>query len=434
MNNPSFSAPQDENLHETKRMSSIAMRINILSVMHIILAMLIINISFMGVSFGVWCLRQQSMYHDDYTLSADFKGDGNLIENIEYVSSDKSHSIPVIDFAKDIAYTMMIVTIIELIIILWEIKNGLKRVRSQLKPINDIAFTAERMSVYADKFHVLEDAICKISPSAEDFHVSTGHEELQGLETAINNFTNRMKDSYQQQLRFVSDASHELRTPISVIKGYADMLRRWGKDDAEVLEESINALSNEADNMQKLVEQLLFLARGDSGRNRLASEYIDISDVTRELFEEYSLIDETHLLKISLSDREVFTYGDRCMLKQSMRILIDNARKYTPENREITFRTFINDYDESCFEVQDNGIGIKSEDIPHIFERFFRSDPSRNHKDGGSGLGLSIAKWIVDAHHGYFDVVSCIDIGTKITICLPKNDISLLDDVKHYTD
>ncbi len=117
---------------------------------------------------------------------------------------------------------------------------------------------------------------------------------------------------------------------------------------------------------------------------------------------------------------DLFAYGDLSMLKQTARILIDNASKYTSEGDNIILRTKINKKNDVCFEIQDSGIGIEEKDLPHIFNRFFRSDPDRNRNTGGTGLGLSIAKWIVEQHKGYFEILSVLDIGTRITVCLPN--------------
>ena len=112
--------------------------------------------------------------------------------------------------------------------------------------------------------------------------ISTGDKDLQSIEVALNNLLARMQESKRQQARFVSDASHELRTPISVIQGYVNMLDRWGKEDEAVLNESIEALKNESDHMKDLIEQLLFLARGDSGRNTLKLVEVDLNDLVQE--------------------------------------------------------------------------------------------------------------------------------------------------------
>ncbi|MDR1131032.1 MAG: HAMP domain-containing histidine kinase [Oscillospiraceae bacterium] len=314
-----------------------------------------------------------------------------------------------------------------------------RQISRQLKPLHSLARTALKLSEEADptgargraaysgaqdaygekRMHELESAIDSIRPEAPDAGLHTGDKDLQGLEEAVNSLLRRMRESYGQQIRFVSDASHELRTPIAVVKGYADMLDRWGKKDEEILDESISAIRTETEHMSRLVEQLLFLARGDSGRTRLNIEKFSLSDMVREVYEESVMIDPGHQWEVFARD-EVLAEGDAAMLKQATRILVDNAAKYTPEGERIILRAQPDRNGAPSVVVQDSGIGIAGQDMSRIFDRFYRSDPARNRQQGGTGLGLSIAKWIVDRHHGYFDVVSSEGLGTKISICLPR--------------
>ena len=291
-------------------------------------------------------------------------------------------------------------------VLLWVLFETLK-VRVRLRPLKDLADAALK----------LEDAIDMLSPSDEDEKLATGYAELAGLETAINKLMTRMRDSYRQQARFVSDASHELRTPISVIRGYADMLDRWGKTDEKILEESIEAIKDESESMQHLVEQLLFLARGDSGRTPLNISDFDMSAMMKEVYEESVMIDKVHEY-IFEDGGEIPASGDISLIKQAARILIENASKYTPEGGEIKLRSLVSD-GHPAFSVQDSGIGISESDIPYIFDRFYRADDSRSKQTGGSGLGLAIAKWIIERHGGRFEVISRKDIGTRITVILP---------------
>ena len=178
------------------------------------------------------------------------------------------------------------------------------------------------------------------------------------------------------------------------------------------------------EHMHELVEQLLFLARGDSGRNTLSKEDVNVAQLVREVCEESSMIDADHAYVCTLDeaageDPGYLTTGDAGMLKQCARILTENAMRYSAPGERVTLRTFINDKNESCLCVQDNGIGMRPEDVPHIFERFFRSDKART-REGGTGLGLAIAKWIADAHNASFDVITREGVGTRITLCLPE--------------
>ena len=311
--------------------------------------------------------------------------------------------------------------IIEGVLIFYYLLFGTGKVRRKLRPLDVIANAAAALTKKIPdetKFHNLESAIDQLSPTREDAKLHTGDKDLSGLEQAVNNLLERMRDSYRQQSRFVSDASHELRTPIAVIKGYTDMLDRWGKQDEKILNEAIEAIKTESEHMNRLVEQLLFLARGDSGTTPMRMERLDLSAMMHDVHEESSMIDPGHRYEFSAPD-PVFVSGDSSMLKQTARILVENASKYTPEGGFILLKTGKNENGAPFFTVQDSGIGMAQEDIAHVFERFYRVDSSRTRETGGTGLGLSIAKWIVDKHGGWFEILSREDLGTRISVCFP---------------
>lgn len=318
------------------------------------------------------------------------------------------------------------------------------RIRRKLQPLNDLASRAEVISnIPLDATHLenLERAIRGVDGTEENVRIETQDKDLQGIENALNGLLSRMKEAQMQQTRFVSDASHELRTPIAVVQGYVNMLDRWGKEDPAVLNESIEALKHESQYMKDLVEQLLFLARGDSGRNILKIVNIDLKEIVREVFEESMMIDADHdyrftvqgvdcggeneqdsALILSAAPRMMIR-GDVSMIKQSLRIFVQNAAKYTAKGNTITLGvTSSNGF--VSYVVQDEGTGIEAEDLKHIFERFYRSDKARNGKTGGSGLGLSIAKWIVDAHEGRVDVISRTELGTRFTVSFPESYVA----------
>lgn len=302
---------------------------------------------------------------------------------------------------------------------------GAGGIRRRMKPLNELAKRAEEISRIpldnSAKFENLEHAISNISPDEENMRVRTGDKELESIEIALNNLLYRMKESQKQQARFVSDASHELRTPISVVQGYVNMLDRWGKEDPAILEEAIEALKHESDHMKELIEQLLFLARGDSGRNTLNKTDIDMNELMKEVWEESEMIDDKHTYVFDEFNGGFGAYmtGDVAMVKQSVRIFVQNAAKYSNEGDTIKLGVKMSD-DSVSYIVQDEGIGMQEEDVSHIFERFYRSDKARNGETGGSGLGLSIAKWIIDAHEGRIEVLSRPDIGTRFTVTFPR--------------
>ena len=309
------------------------------------------------------------------------------------------------------------------IILFWQACCGTWQIRRRVKPLSELAATADQLSAAVllgeEKFHTLEAAISQISPAQAD-RLETGDNDLAGLEQAVNSLLERMHENYRQQARFVSDASHELRTPIAVIQGYVNMLDRWGKEDEKVLEESIHAIQSESVHMQRLVEQLLFLARGDIGKTQLERKSFDLAAMMKEVYDESGMIDDAHEYRLVIPEEPVTAVGDPGLLKQVARILTDNAVKYSPPGSRITLKADRHADGAAFFQVQDEGRGMGAEDVPHIFERFYRSDSSRTKSTGGTGLGLSIAKWIVDKHGGHFDVLTFDGLGARITVNLPE--------------
>lgn len=315
---------------------------------------------------------------------------------------------------------MAVLAVVQSVIFVYVCISTPLRINDKLKPLYTIAQATNALS-YADlsseEFTTLQDAINNISPTEPEEKLHTGKQEFIGMEEAVNNLLERTRSSYKSQVRFVSDAAHELRTPIAVIQGYANMLDRWGRDDKEILDEGIKSIKSEAENMNRLVENLLFLARGDSGRNVFRPQNIDFNKLLCDIYDEFTMIDEKHEFRLDLRD-DITAQADSSLIKQCLRILVDNAVKYSPEGTDIILRLQKRDEDYFSIDVQDYGIGIKSEDIDKIFERFYRSDPARN-RQGGTGLGLSIAKWIADKHEGYFEILSYENFGTRISLILP---------------
>lgn len=344
---------------------------------------------------------------------------GNRLEEISYLVLDGEHrEILHLYVGKTLVIMgcfFAVLLLLQLLQVLGSVKTEKKKLRKILAPIDEIALQAEKlgkMTFSEDKYQRIEDVISELEP---DSRVSFGDEELMGIEVAINNLLLRMRQSYQQQARFVNDASHELRTPIAVIEGYVNMLARWGKEDEKVLEESIAALQRESGHMKRLVEQLLFLARGDSGKTKLEKNNMSLNDCMQEIYEESLLIDEEHVYRFQ-SEGDLFVEADFMMLKQAVRILVDNAAKYTEKSEEILLSVGKNKEGNPYLQVQDCGIGMEEKDVEHMFERFYQADDARKYK--GTGLGLSIAKWIIDKHGGHFEILSRTQLGTRVRIVL----------------
>lgn len=412
--------------NKPKNVTSIAIKINAISVRDLFFRFLAIDICLIIILIILWCIQAEKDFYGELVKNAQRSFKFFPIENSTYTvvwSNGKTMVKEAGAFLYYVRKIVIILGIVEGVFLLEEIIFGTTKIRKTLKPLNEIAETASRLSNMdfdEEKFQSLEDAISKISPVTSDERIHIGDSELKGLEDAINKLLDRMRDSYRQQARFVSDASHELRTPISVIQGYANMLDRWGKNDESVLEESIIAIKSESENMKNLVEQLLFLARGINGKTQLTIKEFSLNDMIDEVFEESKMIDKNHVYNY-IESEHITVQGDMTLLKQTARILVENATKYTEEGETITLKVGKNSKGEAYFSIQDNGIGMDENDVPHIFERFFRADTARVRKNGGTGLGLSIAKWIIDNHKGYFSVLSRKGIGTRITVYLPQN-------------
>ena len=167
------------------------------------------------------------------------------------------------------------------------------------------------------------------------------------------------------------------------------------------------------------MEQLLFLARGDSNRQNLDMKNLCLNDIMKEVYDESVMIDEKHHY-IYEETGSADVYGDCDMLKQSARILIDNAAKYTDEGEDITIRVGTRSDLSPYYGIQDSGIGMSAQDMEHAFDRFYRADAVRNSNTGGTGLGLAIAKWIVDKHGAYYDIVSKEGLGTRFNVVFPR--------------
>lgn len=249
-------------------------------------------------------------------------------------------------------------------------------------------------------------------------NVSRAEYELKDLARTFNEMIERIRTDYVKQKRFVSDVSHELRTPISIVNGYARMLDRWGKEDEAILEESIEAIKSESKNMQHLVENLLTLVRSDNQTLKFEKEAFDLARLGEELVKDSIIIDEErHTITADIRG-DIQVCLDEAKVKQTLRIFMDNAIKYTPEGGHITLgMKALADHVEVT--ITDTGIGIAKEDLPHLFERFYRSDESRTRETGGHGLGLAIAKAMVIGQGGIIRVKSKINEGSSFIVTLP---------------
>jgi len=392
-----------------------------------------------------WPFSRFLPYETQYNIRG-FRASGNgfagTISSISYVVNvrvdDTVYEVELFigTFIQWFIYAFIALQVFELLILLSRTLKDRKMIRRTLDPIAELARAAQSLNevnkqLDHEKMMALAGSLDGIDAGRLDTRIQIDdlQEELKNVAIAINGMLDRINESYAAQARFVSDASHELRTPIAVIQGYANLLDRWGMEDEKALTESVAAIKDEAGNMKDLVEQLLFLARGDSNRINLIEEHVDVSALIEEVVSEMRMLDNGHVFKVAGGGFEIM--ADRALIKQALRILVDNAIKYTDCDGEITVSSESNN-ETARLTVSDNGIGINAEILPRVFDRFVRADESRTRATGGAGLGLSIAQWIVMRHTGHMEVLSREGIGTKITLVLPaikppnppENDIS----------
>ncbi|MFD2627214.1 sensor histidine kinase [Oceanobacillus kapialis] len=241
---------------------------------------------------------------------------------------------------------------------------------------------------------------------------SRSQDELYEMEKTFNEMIDFLKDSYEKQEVFVSDASHELKTPISIVKSYAQLLERRGTEDQELVKESLGAIDSEADRMQKLVEQMLALAKNKQASKKETLNFTTLVKQTVQTFQKAYERD----IQFKNECEECIIHALPDQLEQVVYILIDNALKYTKGKVEVQLTSEKN---AAVLSVKDYGAGISESDQERIFDRFYRVDKARSRDTGGTGLGLAIAKSISEAHRGELTVNSKLGEGTTFFLTLP---------------
>jgi two-component system OmpR family sensor kinase len=243
-------------------------------------------------------------------------------------------------------------------------------------------------------------------------------DELGQLAMTFNELLESVETAYHVQQRFVSDASHELRAPLTAIQGNLELLRRQSTMSGVEREEALTEVERESTRLTRLVADLLVLARADAGIT-LKSCPVDLDAVALEAFREARHLSDGQTLSLDPFE-PARVEGDEDRLKQLILILLDNALKYTPANGKVTLGLHRRETDVEIV-VRDTGVGIAPEDLPLVFERFYRADPARSRDPGGTGLGLPIARWIVEQHDGEIMLTSQPGRSTTVTVHLPQH-------------
>jgi heavy metal sensor kinase len=244
-------------------------------------------------------------------------------------------------------------------------------------------------------------------------------DELQRLSDTLNEMLDRIESAFLRVTRFTADASHELRTPISLVRTEAELALRRSRGEVEY-QESLRHILLEAERTTALIEQLLALARADSGRETLDMQTVDLHELLSGVVEGWRQVAAIRNLEFSdrIELRASFVCGDETALRRVVNILLDNAFKYTPSPGKVQL-SLEHKNEKAVITVHDSGIGIAEEEQSKIFERFYRVDKARSREMGGAGLGLAIAQWIVQQHSGSIEVESRPGHGTFFRVDLP---------------
>ncbi|HWC98761.1 MAG TPA: heavy metal sensor histidine kinase [Candidatus Sulfopaludibacter sp.] len=244
-------------------------------------------------------------------------------------------------------------------------------------------------------------------------------EELTALSASFNELLSRLDQSFESMRRFVADASHELRTPISVIRGEADVALSSDRSPAEY-RQALALILDESRRLSRLVDDLLNLARADAGNVRLQVQEFYFNDLLAECCRSVQALSSARGIRLECRvGEDVSFHGDEELLRRLVINLLDNAIRYTPEGGTVS-ASLLAGQRELRVEVSDTGMGISAEAVPHLFERFYRADKARSRQDGGFGLGLAIVKWIAESHRGMVDLASRPGEGSTFTVTLPR--------------
>jgi heavy metal sensor kinase len=286
------------------------------------------------------------------------------------------------------------------------IAGGYLLTRRGLAPVGEITRTAEQIT---------SRNLSERLPEAK-----TG-DELEALSIALNKMIARIEHSFRHVNRFSADASHELRTPLTVLRGELEAIAQRQNLPMDV-RETIGSALEETERLSKIVESLLAISRLDAGEALMTRDRFDLTQLVNDTADQMRLLAEDKLVALTCATTgPVEVEGDRGRVKQVVVNLVDNAIKYTPQGGNVEISVSAHN-GSAVFEVTDSGVGIPSEAIAHVFERFYRVDKARSRQMGGAGLGLSIVKSICTAHQGRVSVESTEGKGSRFTVELPLAD------------
>ncbi len=280
--------------------------------------------------------------------------------------------------------------------------GGIFLARRALKPVEKIAQTAQRIGE--------SDLTRRINVNTKD--------ELGRLAATLNKMIGRLEKAFQRQKQFTSDASHELRAPLAVIEAESSLALQKERPPSDY-RQSLETISQESKQMSSLIDQLLTLARADAGKERWNFTEVNLGRLITNLSADVEVLCQEKGLNCQLGQtHDLVSRGDEARLRELFMNLLDNAIRYTPAPGTVSI-SLRREGQMAVVAITDTGIGIPAEDIPFIFERFYRVDKSRSRADAGSGLGLAICRHIAEAHGGKMEVESQVGMGSTFSVWLP---------------
>ncbi len=287
---------------------------------------------------------------------------------------------------------------LSLIALLAALRGGAWLAQRALLPVAQVAQTAQQ--------------IVRAEDLGQRVPAASGSDELGQLTATVNEMLERLETLFTAQRRFVADVSHELRTPLTAMLGNLEMIRRGAATDPQALA----AMERELNRLRRLVSDLLLLAQTESGV-QLRREPVALDELVLEVVRDLAPLARGVVLLPDVAE-QVEAPGDRDRIKQALMNMVVNALQHTPAGGKVQVAIACTD-ECARLTVSDTGMGIDAEDLPHVFERFFRADKARSRTSGGAGLGLAIVKWVADAHGGTVEVQSAPDQGSTFTLRLP---------------
>jgi len=340
------------------------------------------------------------------TQKVSIEGDEAFVSRAPLNGDDFTGTVEIVrqlnNYRRMMGYLFWVMTIFGVAAIIFSAISGYLLAKQLLKPVRDLAKAMKQI---------------KETGFQERMNGYKQKDELTALTNVFNEMMDEIEKSFLLQKQFVEDASHELRTPVSILEGHLSLLNRWGKKDSAILDESLEASLQEVTRLKKLINDLLHITRAEHPR-LINEEKTDISETLHQLVKNLEIVHPDYNLFLEVGQRLPKIPISRQHMEQIMIILLDNAIQYSSNNKEIWITAKL-EGEEMIISVVDSGIGIRSEDLAKVFNRFYRVDQARSRENGGTGLGLSIAQRLIKKYNGTILIESQEGVGTTVKMALP---------------